>query len=222
MKAMILAAGRGQRLAPITDHIPKPLLKIGPHRLIEYHLIALAAAGFSEVIINVSHLAEMVMVILGNGDRYGIKITYSHEKEQALETGGGIFNALHFFDGKHFLVINGDIWTDYPLQNLRKNYDTLAHVILVNNPSHNLKGDYYFSQNKITEHGSQKLTFAGINVYHPELFKDCQPGKFRLPPLLQTPIIQERVSGEHYQGHWVDVGTEERLKQLETLLQTLK
>lgn len=220
MKAMILAAGRGQRLRPLTDHTPKPLLRAGNKSLIEYHLEALRNAGFHEVVINVAHLPELIVHTLGNGERYGLNIRYSHEMPDALETGGGIFKALPLLGQEPFLVINGDIWTDYPLQNLPEHIEGLAHLVLVDNPPHVPQGDYVLSEGYVYLHGQQRFTLAGINIYHPQLFAHCKPGVFRVPTLINQAINLQLVTGEHFQGKWIDVGTLERLQQLEDYLAT--
>lgn len=218
MKAMILAAGRGQRLRPITDQTPKPLLQIGAKRLIEYHLESLKNAGFSEVVINVAHLGTQIMQTLGDGARYELNIQYSVEPEGGLETGGGIFNALPLLGEECFAVINGDIWTDYPLQQLPHKIEGLAHLVLIDNPAHNPLGDFALEGHYIRMQGPQSLTLMGIYICHPKLFSDCQPGLFRIPPLFRKMMGQNLITGEHYTGKWIDVGSIERLKELENLL----
>jgi MurNAc alpha-1-phosphate uridylyltransferase len=197
MKAMILAAGRGERLRPLTDHTPKPLVLVRGQPLISYHLIKLAACGIREVVINISYLADQIKATLGDGSQYGLTIHYSLEAT-VLETGGGIFQALPLLGSDPFLVMNGDLWTDYPFEQLiNKKLNTLAHLVLVDNPSHNPEGDFYF--------GDKKLTFSGIGLYHPDLFADCQPVAFPLAPLLTQHV--DKISFEHYQGEWRDIGT---------------
>ncbi len=222
MKAMILAAGRGERMRPLTDATPKALLKVGGKYLIEYHLLALAAAGIREVVINYAHLGEQFEPALGDGSRYGVSITYSPEGESGLETGGGIFNALPLLGEDPFMVINADIWIDYPFQNLLQHPSGQAHLVLVPNPSQHPQGDFALQGDRVLAQGLSEaevcLTFSGIGVYHPALFAQCQAGTFPLAPLLRTAMQKGQVSGEHYKGSWFDVGTPERLQQLDLFL----
>lgn len=223
MKAMVLAAGRGERLRPHTDRRPKPLLPVAGRPLIEYHLAALAAAGFRDLVINQGHLGEQLPVALGDGSRWGLRIQYSWEGYPALETGGGIYRALRWLGPGPFAVINGDVWTDYPLDRLPGDPDGLAHLVLVDNPPHHPGGDFYLAQGQVGDgqagDGSgERLTFAGIGVYRPALFDGCSDGAFALAPLLRGAIAAGRVSGEHYPGDWVDVGTAERWRALDTRL----
>jgi MurNAc alpha-1-phosphate uridylyltransferase len=215
MKAMILAAGRGERMRPLTDHTPKPLLQAGEHRLIEYHLFNLAKAGFRDIIINVAWLGQQIIDTLGDGSRYGVRIDYSDEGEQALETGGGIFNALPLLGDDPFLVINGDISTDYPYAKLRDfTLSGLAHLVLVDNPPHNLAGDFFLSDGRIATGGTQRHTFSGIGVYRAEFFANEKGGAFALAPLIRHHAQQGLVSAELYRGNWQDIGTIERLDSL--------
>lgn len=218
-KAMILAAGRGERLRPLTDTIPKPLVPLAGKPLIVYHLEALAEAGIREVVINVAYQGKLIQAALGEGEKYGIRIHYSVEPEcGGLETGGGIFQALPLLGKEPFVVINGDIWTDYPLQQLFKPLKALAHIVLVDNPAHNSQGDFGLVEDKVLLQHDKKLTFAGISVYHPAFFKHCQPGVFSVTPLLKKAIEEQQVSGERYAGRWIDIGTLDRLQQAENFL----
>jgi MurNAc alpha-1-phosphate uridylyltransferase len=212
MKAMILAAGRGERMRPLTDDTPKPLLRIGGQTLIEHHIHALAQAGFTELVINHAHLGEQIVAALGDGDAYGVEILYSAETPPALETGGGIFNALPLLGDAPFLVLNADIWTDFPLAELPRQIEGLAHLVLVDNPEHHAQGDFSLSAGQVSQRGPAMLTFGGIGVYSPELFSACTAGAFPLAPLLRQAMDKNRVSGEHYQGSWFDIGTPERLE----------
>ena len=221
VKAMILAAGRGQRMRPLTDHTPKPLLRVGRKALIEYHLEALRKAGVKDIVINVSHLSEQIRTSIGDGSDYGLIVQYSDEGKQALETGGGIFHALPILGSDPFLVVNGDIWSDYPLNSRRLTDRDLAHLVLVNNPDHNPKGDFVLQDGRIRSIGSPKLTFSGIGYYRPELFERCTGGKFKLAPLLSRAASQDQVSGEHYLGRWSDIGTPQRLQALDTIISQL-
>lgn len=218
-KAMILAAGRGTRLRPLTDEIPKPLIPVAGKPLIVYHIEALAAAGVKDIVINVSYQAKKIQAALGSGNAFGVNIHYSVEPDEGgLETGGGIFNALPLLGENPFIVVNSDICTDYPFSQLFKPLHGLAHLVLVNNPPHHPEGDFGLSEQTVVSEGDVHFTFSGIGLYHPKLFVDCQPGIFRLAPLLKKAISQRMVSGEHHLGHWIDVGTLERLTEAETLL----
>ena len=216
---MILAAGRGERMRPLTDVTPKPLLQAGPHRLIEYHLINLARAGFTEVIINVAWLGQQIIEALGNGEKYNINICYSNEGDQALETGGGIFKALPLLGDAPFLVVNGDVWTDYPFENLQSfQLKDKAHLILINNPAHNPKGDFAISKDRLLNEARDKFTFSGIGVYSKEFFTTSCDGKYPLAPMIRKYIDSNEISGEVYDGRWIDIGTPQRLESLIDLL----
>ena len=218
MMAMILAAGRGERMRPLTDHLPKPLLKAGGKTLIEHRIESLAAAGFRDLVINHAHLGAQIEAYLGSGERYGVRITWSREPDGALETGGGIFQALPRLEGDGFLVVNADIWTDYPFARLAKPITGLAHLVLVDNPSEHPLGDFVLRDTRVLSEGAPRLTFSGIGVYHRDLFRGCQPGHFPLAPLLRTAMEKGLVSGELYSGAWRDIGTPERLDELDRAL----
>lgn len=217
MKAMILAAGRGERMRPLTDNTPKPLLMAAGRPLIEYHLHALARAGIREVVVNHAHLGAQIEQALGDGSRYGLSIHYSAEGK-ALETGGGIFNALPLLGATPFLVINGDVWCDYPLQQLFVRRVNKAHLVLVPNPPQHPRGDFCLQGERVYEGEEGRLTFSGIGLYHPALFSGCAPGAFPLAPLLRAAMARGEVSGERYDGRWFDIGTPERLSQLDEML----
>ena len=214
---MILAAGRGERMRPLTDDTPKPLLKIGNKHLIEYHIKALRDAGVREIVINVAYLGEKIVQTIGDGSAYGVVIHYSRENE-ALETGGGIFQALPLLSGQRgdepFLVVNGDVWTDLSFSSLVNKTVQCVHLVMVDNPEHNLNGDFCLRDGVVYSDGESKLTFSGIGVYHPSLFKNCEAGRFPLAPLLREAMLAGAVSGEHYRGIWNDIGTPERLAEL--------
>lgn len=214
MRAMILAAGRGERLRPLTDRLPKPLVEVGGKPLIEYHIEALAAAGFREIVINQGHLGDLLPAALGDGRRWGIHILWSDEQPTALETGGGIFQALPQLGPGPFLVINGDLWTDFPVGRLRAVKCDWAHLVLVPNPTHNPSGDFALAGARVHETGAACLTFSGIAVYHPRLFDGCRPGKFSVVPLLRKAMRDHLVTGEVFRGNWNDIGTTERLAAL--------
>jgi MurNAc alpha-1-phosphate uridylyltransferase len=208
---MILAAGRGERMRPLTDTTPKPLLRIGGQTMIERHVHALARAGFTDLVINYAHLGEQIEKALGDGDAYGVEIAYSPETGGALETGGGIFNALPLLGSEPFLVVNSDIWTDYPFEQLPDRPEALAHLVMVDNPGQHPQGDFSLSMGQLSSKGPAMLTFSGIGVYRPELFSGCTAGAFPLAPLLRQAMEAGQASGEHYRGRWFDIGTPERL-----------
>ncbi|MFF7105854.1 N-acetylmuramate alpha-1-phosphate uridylyltransferase MurU [Pseudomonas sichuanensis] len=219
MKAMILAAGKGERMRPLTLHTPKPLVPAAGKPLIEYHLEALARAGFTEVVINHAWLGQQIEDHLGDGSRFGLRLRYSPEGEP-LETGGGIFKALPLLGDAPFVLVNGDIWTDYDFSALQAPLQGLAHLVLVDNPGHHGRGDFRLRGEQVADGDDAPgtLTFSGISVLAPALFDACQPGAFKLAPLLRKAMAAGQVSGEHYQGHWVDVGTLERLADVERLI----
>lgn len=220
MKAMILAAGLGTRMRPLTDHTPKPLLKAGGKALIVWHLEKLAAAGFKEVIINIAWLGWQIPEALGDGSQWGLKLHYSDEQaESALETAGGIVKALPLLGSEPFLVVNGDIWCDYPCLVKAPASPYLAHLVLVNNPEHHPHGDFALLPNgQAQSEGAAKLTFSGIGYYHPALFAQLAYGKRALGPVLRAAMAEGLISAEHYQGTWLDIGTPERLAQLDARL----
>jgi len=215
MKAMILAAGRGERLRPLTDEIPKPLIKVAGKSLIEYHLLNLASAGFKEIIINTAWLAEKIHQQLGNGENYGVSIKYSDEGE-ALETAGGIINALPLLGDEPFLVVNGDIWCDFDFSMLPELKNSVqAHLVLVNNPEHNPDGDFALDNGFIKNNGESMHTYSGIGIYSADFFAEQQPGSVPLAPIIRKKCKDELVSGQIYDGLWTDVGSLERLQELE-------
>lgn len=220
MKAMILAAGKGERLRPLTLHTPKPLVPVAGVPLIEYHLRALAAAGVTEVVINHAWLGAQIEAHLGDGARFGVRIAYSPEGEP-LETGGGILRALPLLGEQPFILVNGDIFTDYPFVKLCSPLLGLAHLVLLDNPAHNAQGDFALladGQLADAQLGQSSLTYSGIAVLSPQLFAGCEPGAFKLAPLLRKAMAQGLVSGERYAGSWIDVGSYERLAQAEQLV----
>lgn len=211
MRAMILAAGRGERMRPLTDHTPKPLLPVGPEPLIGHHLRRLRAAGIEEVVINLAHLGEQLPAALGDGSRYGLRIHYSPEPDGALETAGGIRHALHLLGDAPFLLVNGDVYTDFPFETLRQALKGLMHLVLIPNPDHHPNGDFALDASGQVALEGERLTYAGIGVYDPKLFRDLPPGRRPLAPLLKEAIAASQVSGECFTGCWIDVGTPERL-----------
>lgn len=227
MRAMILAAGRGERMRPLTDRTPKPLLSVGGKPLIVWHLEKLGAAKFSDVVINLGHLGEQIPEFLGRGEQWGLTLHYSQEPPGALETAGGIRHALPLLGGAPFLVINGDIFCDWDVGQAHVIADNclpecMAHLVLVDNPLHHPEGDFAFDGKRLSEEGNNRLTFSGIGVYRPKLFAQLaenEPAK--LAPLLRTAMKDQRVSGEHFRGRWIDVGTPLRLAELDRSLTEL-
>lgn len=218
MRAMILAAGRGERLRPLTDSTPKPLLNVAGKPLIAWHLENLAAAGFREIVINLAHLGGQLEEALGDGTAWGVHIQYSPEPPGALETGGGIFQALPLLGSSPFAVVNGDIWCDFPLAQLRAVKCEWAHLVLVPNPAHNPDGDFALQAGRLRPAGALRHTFSGIGVYHPRLFNGCEEGRWSIVPLLRRTMQEHLVTGELYRGEWVDPGTPERLASLRSEL----
>lgn len=243
MKAMILAAGRGERMRPLTDFTPKPLLKVGGKPLIVWHLERLAQAGFKEIVINYAHLGEQIEQTLGDGAQWGLSIQYSPEKV-ALETAGGIANALHLLTEngtktEPFLVVNGDTFTEIDFKSTEMGFKStalqpnihagyghalkLAHLVLVDNPPQHPNGDFAIENGMLKNDGTKMLTFSGVGVYHPELFAEVTKGQpAKLAPLLRKAIDNNAVTAEYYQGVWYDIGTPERLKNLDESLKLLK
>ncbi|MFO7908943.1 MAG: nucleotidyltransferase family protein [Halomonas sp.] len=214
MKAMILAAGLGKRMRPLTDACPKPLLPVAGRPLIVHHLHRLKQAGIQEVVINVSHLADQIMEALGDGSQFGLSLQFSRE-DALLETGGGVRKALPLLGDSPFLLLNGDVWCEaLPKQQVLQGND-LAHLMLVDNPAHHPEGDFNLAHGRIQVSGQPKLTFSGLSIIHPALLAEQPLEAFALAPLLKDAMQQGRVSGEHFNGHWVDVGTPQRLTALD-------
>jgi len=216
MKAMILAAGKGERMRPLTLTRPKPLIEVNGRPLIEHHIQALAAAGITDLVINHAWLGDQLEAVLGDGSRLGVSIRFSAEGEP-LETGGGIFRALPLLGSEPFMLINGDIRTDVDFAALALPAGCLAHLVLVDNPVHHPSGDVGLVDGQITLEASEKLTYSGIAVLHPQLFADCTAGAFKLVDVLRPAIVAGQVSGQRLAGRWVDVGTLERLAEAEQL-----
>jgi len=220
MKAIVLAAGRGERMRPITDRIPKPLVPVAGKPLIAYHLESLARAGVREVVINLSHLGAQIPAALGDGSRYGVHISYSDEGPVPFETGGGIFKALPLLGPAPFIVVNGDIWTDFDFSGFTLDAGAHARLVMVPNPPHVARGDFGVDGDFILESERDRYTYSGIGVYSPEFFAGCEPGRFPLLPLLKRAIAARRLRGQVYRGNWSDIGTPARLAELEQRLQS--
>ncbi|MFP7722043.1 N-acetylmuramate alpha-1-phosphate uridylyltransferase MurU [Lysobacter sp. A3-1-A15] len=229
MKALVLAAGLGERMRPLTDSTPKPLLPVAGKPLIQWHLEKLSACGVDEVIVNTSWLADRFPPALGDGSRWGLKLQFVYEGDTPLETGGALFNALPLLGDAPFIAVNGDIWTDFDFARLPSAPSGDAHLVLVDNPTHNAGGDFSLGPDGQV-HSRPSLTFSGIGVYRPTLLAgwrdvvgdvpgvDATPPRFKLAPLLRAAMVDGRVSGEHHAGLWTDVGTPQRLAQLDAAL----
>ena len=218
MKVMILAAGRGERMRPLTDSTPKPLLRAGGRTLIEYHLQGLQAAGLTDVVINVAHLGQQIEQALGDGSDRGMRIRYSREGDKGLETGGGIRHALPLLGPGPFMVVNGDVYTDYPFAQLAATglaESDLAHLVLVPNPPQHPQGDFLLADGRCRDEEGERLTFSGIGLYRATLVAGVEERAFGLAPLLRAAMQQGRVAGEYYAGDWRDIGTPERLAELD-------
>ena len=222
MKAMLLAAGRGERMRPLTDSLPKPLVPVAGRPLIAWHLAALAAAGYREVVVNTSWLAEALHAALGDGASFGVRITWSDEGPVPLETGGGIFRAVPLLGPGPFLVVNADIWTDIDFARLELESDAHAHLVLVANPPHNVRGDFGLDGDRVVSRDTDRVTYSGVGVFRPEFFHDCSAGRFPLLPLLKRAIAARRLRGELHRGAWSDVGTAERLAALDARLRAIQ
>ena len=219
---MLLAAGRGERMRPLTDSLPKPLVEVGGRALIAWHLLALARARIREVVINLSWLGAQLRAALGDGSRFGVSISWSDEGPVPLETGGGIFRALPLLGPDPFLVVNADIWTDIDFGRLALEPEAHAHLVLIPNPAHHPRGDFALEGDRVVNAESGRLTYTGVGVYQPEFFARCTAGRFPLLPLLNRAIAAGRVRGEVHRGQWCDVGTAERLANLSARVSALK
>lgn len=232
MRALLFAAGRGERMRPLTDVLPKPLIEVGGRPLISWHLEKLAALGVSDAVINTSWLHQCFEPMLGDGRRFGLRIHYLHEGDTPLETGGGMLNALPLLGDEPFLVVNGDVWTDLDFHSLPSRPQGMAHLVMVDNPPQHAEGDFVLGDDGLLRVGEgPRLTYAGIGVYDPGLVKDWrdtpggapaepgQPPRFALAPLLATAMARGAVSGQHHRGAWTDVGTPERLQALRDALE---
>ena len=230
MKALIFAAGLGERMRPLTDHTPKPLLHVGGRPLIAWHLEKLAGCGVTDVVVNTSWLADQFPQTLGDGSDWGLRIQYSFEGPRPLETGGGMLHALPLLGDAPFVLVNGDVWTDYDFANLPRNPDGDAHLVMVDRPPQATQGDFALDDDGyVRSEGANALTYAGIGVFRARLFDgwraqvsdagtDETPPRFRLAPLLRRAMARDAVTGEHHRGRWTDVGTPQRLAELEASL----
>ena len=231
MRALIFAAGKGERMRPLTEHTPKPLLQAGGKPLVAWHLEKLSALGVHDVVLNTSWLAQCFEPALGDGSRWGLRLHYSYEGPEPLETGGGMHKALALLGDSPFLAVNGDIWTDYDFSHLPREPARLAHLVMVDNPTQHPRGDFHLdAQGLLHPQGDPRLTFSGIGLYRPELLHDWRqvigpapgteltPPRFKLAPLLQAAMARGDIQGEWHPGRWTDVGTPERLAQLDESL----
>ncbi|MEO7251118.1 MAG: N-acetylmuramate alpha-1-phosphate uridylyltransferase MurU [Arenimonas sp.] len=230
MRALIFAAGKGERMRPLTERIPKPLLPVAGKPLIEWHLEKLAALGVTDVVINTSWLAESFKPVLGDGARWKLRLHYSFEGPEPLETGGGMLQACRVLGDRPFLAVNGDIWTDFDFARLPAQPAALAHLVMVTNPPQHPRGDFSLGEAGLLQLHGERLTYSGIGVYSPAILQNWRailgtvpgaqldPPRFKLAPLLQAAITREQVSGQYHDGLWTDVGTPERLAQLDRSL----
>ena len=231
MRALLFAAGRGERMRPLTDALPKPLLEVRGRPLIAWHLEKLAATGVREVVINTSWLHRCFEAVLGDGERFGLRIHYLHEGDVPLETGGGMLNALPLLGDDPFLVVNGDVWSDFDFRRLPRRPEGLAHLVMVDNPPQHPHGDFVLDPEGLLHAGAgRRLTYAGIGLYHPRLLDGWRealggtpadpgpPPRFKLAPLLAAAMARGDVTGQHHPGAWTDVGTPERLQALREAL----
>ena len=231
MRALIFAAGKGERMRPLTEHTPKPLLEVGGKPLVAWHLEKLSAIGVRDVVLNTSWLADCFAPVLGDGSNWGLRLHYSHEGPEPLETGGGMHKALALLGDAPFLAVNGDIWTDYDFSRLPSEPAKLAHLVMVNNPAQHPRGDFHLDADAtVHAQGEPKLTYSGIGLYRPSLLDDWRrvigpapgtelsPPRFKLAPLLLAAMASGAIQGEWHRGRWTDVGTPERLAQLDASL----
>jgi MurNAc alpha-1-phosphate uridylyltransferase len=217
-RAMILAAGRGERMRPLTDRLPKPLLEVGGKALIEYHVENLARAGVREIVINHARFGAMIEARLGRGEKYGVDIVYSAEGDEPLETGGGIHRALPLIGDGPFIVVNADVWTDLDFSSLHIANGDEAHLMLVANPAHHPEGDFGINGDRLDVDREPRFTYSGVGTYRAALFRDCAAGRFPLAPLIRNAARHRIVGATLFSQRWVDVGTPERLRQLDRLL----
>lgn len=214
MIAMLLAAGRGERLRPITDTRPKPLVEVNGKALIEYHIARVRQAGITDIVINLGWLGDEILAHVGSGERFGVNVVYSQEGDNILETGGGIHRALPMLGNEPFLVINADIFTDMPVPGVGLHDDDLGHLVLVPRPAFRDHGDFSLHRDRVSNAEPRDLTFSGVAVYRPEFFANCEPGRFPLAPMLRVAADKQQLAGSIYEGLWQDVGTVERLDKL--------
>lgn len=216
---MILAAGRGERMRPLTDTTPKPLLQAGGKPIIQQTIEQLVSAEFTEIVINIAYLGQQIIDTLGSGHQFGASISYSNEGDAALETAGGIINALPILGTEPFLVVNGDIANDYDFSQLQNKPFNLAHLVLIPNPAHHPEGDFHLSSSGLIAVDRQPmLTYSGIGLFNPKLFSNTPLGKIKLAPLLRNAMPKNKVSGEFFEGFWLDIGSPERLYELDKYL----
>ncbi len=214
MKAMVLAAGRGERLRPLTDRVPKPLITVRDECLLDRHLVAIRSAGINDVVINLGWLGEQIEAHVGDGRRFGLSVEYSREGSDILETGGGIHKALPLLGDDPFLVINADIYTDIPLHEVSLGAEHTGHLVLVPSPSYREHGDFDIDDGLLRNGEQPELTFSGIAMYRPAFFAGCEAGRFSIVPLLREAADEKQLGATRYDGLWADIGTPERLQRL--------
>jgi MurNAc alpha-1-phosphate uridylyltransferase len=222
--AMLLAAGRGERMRPFTDTRPKPLAPLIGKPLIQHHVEKLASAGIKRIVINLAWLGNQIRETLGDGTQFGVQLLYSDEGPTALETGGGIFQALPLLGNNPFWVVSADLWTDFAFDQAgqRLQEPDLAHLVMVANPDFNMSGDFNLSSGRITESVGERLTYASLALFRPELFVGCLPGRYSVVPLLKAAIQKNLVSGEVFSGGWFNIGTSAQLQEVDALLRLSK
>jgi N-acetyl-alpha-D-muramate 1-phosphate uridylyltransferase len=221
VKTMLLAAGRGERMRPLTDQCPKPLLPVGGKPLIVWQLERLAAAGYREIVINLAWLGEQIAATLGDGSRYGVSIAYSREPWPALETGGGVLQALPLLGSEPFLVVSADIWTEFDFARIAIAPDALGQLVLVPNPPHHPRGDFGLEQGRVVD-GEPRFNYGNIGLYRPAFFEGCSPGRFPLVEPLRRAIAAGRLGGQLYEGQWENIGTLQQLAQLDAELASVR
>jgi MurNAc alpha-1-phosphate uridylyltransferase len=218
MRAMILAAGRGERLRPLTDEIPKPLIEVGGRTLLERHLDNVRSAGIKTVVINLGWLGDMIVERVGSGTQYGLEVVYSQEGDDILETGGGIHKALPMLGSQPFLVVNADIYTDMPVPEMSLEDTCLGHLVMVPTPDYSECGDFNIDAGIIRNDANAAYTFSGVAIYRPEFFAECEAGRFSIAPMLREAADCGQLSGSLYEGLWADAGTPDRLEALKASL----
>jgi len=218
MKAMILAAGRGERLRPLTDEIPKPLIEVGGRTLLERHLDSVRSAGIKTVVINLGWLGQMIVEYVGSGTRFGLEVVYSQEGDDVLETGGGIHKALPVLGSQPFLVVNADIYTDMPMPEMSLEDTCLGHLVMVPTPDYRERGDFNIDAGLIRNDANAIYTFSGVAIYRPEFFAGCEAGRFSIAPMLREAADSGQLSASLYEGLWADAGTPDRLEALRAIL----
>ena len=218
MKAMILAAGRGMRMRPLTDSIPKPLLKVGQRSLIEHNILKLAKAGVTDIVINIAYRGDQIKAQLGDGKRYQVNIIYSDEQDKALGPGGGIVNALPLLGTQHFILMGADLFSDFPIESLFTCTQHLAHMVMIENPDFHPQGDYAISDDGFLASEGEHLTYAGYSVWHPDVFKQHPVQYYELTPFIKETMQQYSLTAEKFSGQWLNIGTPKQLESAQSYI----